>query len=105
KYFLVPLTAYDNELYVAQVLPLTSRAWRMVGAAHSAIAAVFVRRAMLDLPNCAKMIGNLYKLTPAEKRVLVGVVEIGGVPQVASHLGISETTIKTHLCVPKTSSV
>jgi len=43
------------------------------------------------------MIGDLYELTPAETRVLVAIVEIGGVPRVASFLGISETTVKTHL--------
>jgi DNA-binding CsgD family transcriptional regulator len=29
--------------------------------------------------------------------VLVAIVEIGGVPEVAPVLGISETTVKTHL--------
>jgi|SRR5436190_13243255 len=70
---------------------------RTVGASHSAVAAVFIRKARLDLPNCREMIGDLYELTPAETRVLVAIVEIGGVPRVASFLGISETTVKTHL--------
>src|SRR5258706_1912667 len=40
---------------------------------------------------------ELYQLTPGELRVLFGIVEIGGVPEVANALGISQTTAKTHL--------
>jgi DNA-binding CsgD family transcriptional regulator len=42
-------------------------------------------------------VGQTYKLTPAELRVLFAIVEIGGVPDVAVRLGIAETTVKTHL--------
>ena len=37
------------------------------------------------------------ELTPSELRVLIAIVEIGGVPEVAPVLGVSETTVKTHL--------
>jgi len=30
-------------------------------------------------------------------RVLLAIVEIGGVPEVAEALGVAETTVKTHL--------
>ena len=43
------------------------------------------------------MIARTYDLTPAELRVLLGVVEVGGVPEVAESLGLGETTVKTHL--------
>jgi DNA-binding CsgD family transcriptional regulator len=36
-------------------------------------------------------------LTPTELRVLLSIVEVGGVPQTAEALGIAETTVKTHL--------
>jgi DNA-binding CsgD family transcriptional regulator len=36
-------------------------------------------------------------LTQAELRVLLSIVEIGGVAEVAEVLGIAETTVKTHL--------
>jgi DNA-binding NarL/FixJ family response regulator len=32
-----------------------------------------------------------------ELRVLIAVVEVGGVPEVATALGVAETTIKTHV--------
>jgi DNA-binding CsgD family transcriptional regulator len=36
-------------------------------------------------------------LTPTELRVLLAIVEVGGVPEVAVALGLAETTVKTHL--------
>jgi DNA-binding CsgD family transcriptional regulator len=38
-----------------------------------------------------------YASTPAEFRVLMPIVEVTGVPEVASALGLSQTTVKTHL--------
>jgi DNA-binding CsgD family transcriptional regulator len=32
-----------------------------------------------------------------ELRVLLAIVEVGGVPEVAEALGIAETTVRTHL--------
>jgi DNA-binding CsgD family transcriptional regulator len=93
----VPLATDGRERWIADVLPLTSGARRMAGASYAAAAAVFVRRAALDLPSPLETIANLYKLTPAEMRVLMAIVEVGGVPEVAPVLGVSETTVKTHL--------
>jgi DNA-binding CsgD family transcriptional regulator len=93
----VPLAAHDGERFVAHVLPLTSGARRRAGTSYSAVAAVFVHKAALDLPHPLETIAATFKLTPAELRVLMAIVEIGGVPEVAPILGISETTVKTHL--------
>ena len=38
-----------------------------------------------------------HQLTPSELRVLLAIVEVGGAPEVAQALGVSETTVKTHL--------
>jgi DNA-binding CsgD family transcriptional regulator len=43
------------------------------------------------------VIARTYKLTPTELRILLAVVEIGGVPEVAEALGVSPETVKTHL--------
>ena len=93
----VPLAARDGDRHVAHVLPLTSGARRKAGIAYSAVAAVFVRKATLDLPHPVEALAGAFKLTPAEMRVLMMIVQIGGVPDVAPVLGISETTVKTHL--------
>jgi DNA-binding CsgD family transcriptional regulator len=92
----VPLGEH-GERWLGHVLPLTSGARRKAGAAYSAVAAVFVRKAALDLPHPLETIVNTFKLTPAEMRVLTMIVEVGGVPEVARALGTSETTVKSHL--------
>jgi DNA-binding CsgD family transcriptional regulator len=43
------------------------------------------------------VISRTYKLTPSEMRVLMMIVQIGGVPEIAPVLGIAEATAKTHL--------
>jgi DNA-binding CsgD family transcriptional regulator/PAS domain-containing protein len=93
----LPLTAHDGERWVTHVLPLTSGARRHAGLAYNAVAALFVRKAALEAFAPPEVIGRMYKLTPAELRVLLAIVDIGGVPEVAASLGVAATTIKTHL--------
>jgi DNA-binding CsgD family transcriptional regulator len=93
----VPLVSRDGERYVAHVLPLTSGARRKAGLAYNAAAAVFVHKAELELPHPLETIANVFKLTSAEMRVLMMIVQLGGVREVAPVLGIGEPTVKTHL--------
>jgi DNA-binding CsgD family transcriptional regulator len=93
----VPLVARDGERHVAHVLPLTSGVRRRAGTSYAAVAALFVHKAALDTPSPPEMIAKAYKLTPMELRVLLAIVEVGGVAEVAEALGIAETTVKTHL--------
>lgn len=93
----LPLSGRDGERYLAHVLPLTTGARRKAGIAYSAVAAMFVRKAALDPPHPLETIATTFKLTPAEMRVLMLIVEVGGVPEVAPMLGVSEPTVKTHL--------
>jgi DNA-binding CsgD family transcriptional regulator len=93
----VPLIARDGERYVAHVLPLTSGARRRAGTSYAAVAALFVHKAALNTPSPPEAIAKAFKLTPMELRVLLAIVEVGGVPEVAEALGIAETTVRTHL--------
>jgi len=93
----LPLIDHDGALYVAHVLPLTTGARRRAGATYTAAAAMFVRKATMDPPAPPEVIAKTYKLTPAELRVLLAIVEVGGVPEVAAALGVADTTVKTHL--------
>jgi DNA-binding CsgD family transcriptional regulator len=93
----ISLTARDGEHYVAHVLPLTSGSRRQAGASSEAVAAVFVKKAALDMPLPRDIIAKFYKLTPTELRVLFAIVQVGGVPDVAVSMGISPSTVKTHL--------
>ena len=93
----VPLTARDGERYMAHVLPLTSGERRRAGAGYAAVAALFVHKAALEAPSPLEALARLHKLTPSELRVLLAIVQVGGVPEVAEALGIGEATVKTHL--------
>ena len=93
----VPLIARTGERYVAHVLPLTSGARRKAGVSYSATAAMFIRKAGLDLPSPPEAVASEFKLTSAEVRVLFAIVQIGGVPEVAPVLGVSDQTVKSHL--------
>jgi DNA-binding CsgD family transcriptional regulator len=93
----VPLKARDGGHYVAHALPLTSGERRRASAGHAATAALFVHKAELAFSSPPETIARLYRLTPTELRVLLAIVEVGGVPEVAEALGIGEATVKTHL--------
>jgi DNA-binding CsgD family transcriptional regulator len=58
---------------------------------------LFVRKADIDATSPPELIGKTFQLTPSELRVLLAIVQVGGVPEVAAALGVAETTIKTHL--------
>jgi DNA-binding CsgD family transcriptional regulator/PAS domain-containing protein len=93
----MPLTARDGKRYVAHVLPLRSLARNHIAISNKAVAAVFVRRAELDTQSAGELMARTFALTPAEARVLLAIIEVGGVPETAKNLGLAETTVKTHL--------
>ena len=93
----VPLIGTDGERHVAHVLPLTSGARRSAGVAYAAVAALFVRKATLAVASAPQAIGSAFKLTPTELRVLLAIVEVGGIPEVATAFGVAETTVRTHV--------
>jgi len=93
----VSMIGRDGQRHVAHALPLASGTRRRGGVAYSAVAALFVRRAALTIPPRSEVIGKAFKLTPAELRVMLAIVELGGVPEVAAALGVANTTIKTHV--------
>jgi DNA-binding CsgD family transcriptional regulator len=93
----LPLRAQDGSHYVAHVLPLTSGARRLAGIAYSATVALFIRKVTSEAPSAPEIIARAYNLTPTELRVLLAIIEVGGVPEVAVALGIAESTVRTHL--------
>lgn len=93
----IELSASLNDRWLAHVLPLVAGTRRNAGQPHLAAAAVFVRKASLDLQWPLDAIGKLYNLTPGEIRVLQGVVDIGGVPAIAEKQGVTQDTVRTHL--------
>jgi len=90
----VSLLGRDGARYVAHILPLASRARLRAGVAPAA--AVFIHTAALDQPSSGA-IAQAYRLTPTELRVLLALIDIGGVPDVAAALGVGEVTVRSHL--------
>ncbi|MBV8508999.1 MAG: LuxR family transcriptional regulator, partial [Xanthobacteraceae bacterium] len=93
----LPLVARSGAHHIAHVLPLRSGLRAQSERASGASVALFVRRVGMECRPSSDLVRQTYKLTPAELRVLFGIVEFGGVPDVAAKLGVAETTIKTHL--------
>ncbi|MDF2972952.1 MAG: LuxR family transcriptional regulator [Microvirga sp.] len=93
----IPILADAGERLVAHILPLTSGARRKAVVAYSAVAAVFIRRAAMHGPHPFEALSRAFSLTAGEMRVLMTIVEVGGVPEVSRVLGLSELTVRTHL--------
>lgn len=90
-------TTGSKEHHVAHILPLTAGRRRRTGVEYGAAAAVFVHKAALDVPSPPEVIAKTFHLTPTELRVLLAIVEVGGVPETAEALGVAGSTVKTHL--------
>src|SRR5262249_36724985 len=93
----VPPTARDGERYTVHTLPLASAERRGAQGRGGAVAALFVQEAELPLGSVPEAIASAFQLTPSELRVLLAIVETGGVPDTAEALGIRQATVKTHL--------
>jgi DNA-binding CsgD family transcriptional regulator len=94
----VPLTTRAGEHYVAQLLPLTFSKPQRASIIPPAVAILFVHKTTLKAPSSLpEAIVKSYGLTPAELRVLLAIVELGGVPEVARALGIASSTVRTHV--------
>jgi DNA-binding CsgD family transcriptional regulator/PAS domain-containing protein len=91
----LPISSTGHPPAVAYVLPLTSGTAR--AALRPAYAAVFVSTTTSASPLPEAVLATLFDLTPAEARVLLQIGSGLAAPQVASLLGISENTLKTHL--------
>lgn len=93
----VPIEARDGSHFAAHVLPLTSGDRRDTGSDLHATAAVFVKPTTIAIPTGAQLVAKTFGLTPGEQRALTRIVELGSVADTADALGVSETTVKTHL--------
>jgi DNA-binding NarL/FixJ family response regulator len=94
----IPLTnKASQERWHAHVLPLTSSRRQQIGESYSAVAAVFIRKHVPNELSPLEGIAKLYKLRASEIRVLDAVIKVGGVKAIAELLGLSQSTVKTHL--------
>ncbi|WP_262048446.1 helix-turn-helix transcriptional regulator [Bradyrhizobium sp. Bra78] len=87
-------TSVDGQHYLLHACPLKRD--RSLSR-DIAATALFVQKASTMPSLAADAIAAAFRLTPSELRVLMAIIEIGGVPDIAAKLGIAETTVKTHL--------
>ncbi len=87
----------DQRTLVGTVISLVNGSRRSVGGSYRAVAALFIRELQFDSPASVDLLKSHYGLTPREIAVVAGVVELGGVPQIASVLGLTGGTVRTHL--------
>ncbi|MET4799557.1 LuxR C-terminal-related transcriptional regulator [Bradyrhizobium sp. LB11.1] len=88
------MTSADGQHYLAHAFSLT----RQHGLQRDAAATVmFLQKASMMPRLATNAIAAAFRLTPSEMRVLMAIVELGGVPDIAAKLGIAGTTVKTHL--------
>ncbi|EJN12257.1 DNA-binding protein with HTH domain containing protein [Bradyrhizobium sp. YR681] len=93
----IPLLSPAGERYVAHILPLSCVMRNGNERGVDAVGALLLRKVSFGGQSYGELIARTFDLTPAELRVLLSIVEVGGVPETAVALGIAETTAKTHL--------
>jgi DNA-binding CsgD family transcriptional regulator len=96
KTIAVPLVAKDAAGWVAHLLPLGS-GLRRGAVGGQAAAALFVGQTTLASTQPLEAAAKRYGLTPSELRVLAAVTQTGSIAALATRLGISRATVKTHL--------
>ena len=88
------VTSADGQHYLLHAFPLKRERNLPRDIAATVL---FVQRASMMPSLVPDAIAAAFRLTPSELRVMMAIVEIGGVPDIAAKLGIAETTVKTHL--------
>jgi DNA-binding CsgD family transcriptional regulator len=88
------MTSADGQHYLAHAFSLTYQRSLQRDAAATVL---FLQKASMVPQLATDAIAAAFRLTPSETRVLMAIVELGGVPDIAAKLGIAETTVKTHL--------
>ena len=93
----IALTDGQGARHLGHVLPLNSGERRVSGLAASATCAVFVRKTEVPIVSGIEAMAQMHGLTPGEIRVLQAVVTSGSREEIAASLGLSVSTVKTHL--------
>ncbi|WP_244423231.1 LuxR C-terminal-related transcriptional regulator [Bradyrhizobium sp. ORS 375] len=93
----LPLTTENLERHVLHVLPQGPGGDIRIGTPGVVAAAVIVCDARLEGLIDEAVIRRAYRLTPAELRVLIALFDVGSISEVSAFLGISKSTVKTHV--------
>ncbi|MCB8878102.1 helix-turn-helix transcriptional regulator [Acidisoma silvae] len=87
----------EGRAIVGTLISLVSGSRKSLGGSYRAVAALFIRELQFDSPASVDMLRSHFGLTRREIAVVAGIVELGGVPQIAAVLGLAPETVKSHL--------
>lgn len=93
----IPLAATNGDEFMAHLLPLDAERRAAIEAGGDAALVLFVKKLDPAGAAAAAAVAERFRLTPQETRVLRAVVDLGGVPLAADILGVSATTVRTHV--------
>ncbi|UFZ02540.1 LuxR C-terminal-related transcriptional regulator [Bradyrhizobium ontarionense] len=93
----LPLTTENLERHVVHVLPQGFGGDSHGGRPGSVASAILVCEARLKGLANEDVIRRAYQLTPTELRVLLALFDVGGISEVSASLGVSKSTVKTHV--------
>jgi DNA-binding CsgD family transcriptional regulator len=93
----IPLTEAAEGGWTASLLPLVDGARRRDGEAHEAIAVLFVRSMSKPGIRPLEALAKEHGLTASEIRTVEATLRLSGLDTIAEALGVSPTTVKTHL--------
>ena len=87
----------DGGSFVVTVMPLSDARRRSIGSRYDAVAAVSLKQAEFEPPAALRLLETHFALTPREMTMLAAAVEFDGVPEIASVMGVTQATVKSHL--------
>jgi DNA-binding CsgD family transcriptional regulator/PAS domain-containing protein len=90
-----PVSTPDGRPFIAYLVSLAPKG--RLAPASGAACALFMRPVVADEMPPMQALAQLYGLTPREFQVLTGLLQFGGVPEVARNFGLSATTVRSHL--------
>jgi DNA-binding CsgD family transcriptional regulator/PAS domain-containing protein len=93
----IALSLGDNSSIAAWILPLKRDTAREFAGSGEPLVAVFLQEIGSTAPLPGELFVKRYKVTQAECRVLMLLVQGHGTADIADWLGISQTTVKSHL--------
>jgi DNA-binding CsgD family transcriptional regulator len=93
----IPVDGPGGTEFLVHILPLDEKRREAIGGERDAAVILFVRPKASGHAEAARALSERYGLTAREHEVLEALVDVGGVPMVAEVLGVSNSTVRTHV--------
>ena len=93
----IPLAGRDGATYMAHLLPLSQDNRTLIEAPAGGAFVLFIKRNDPADASAITAFARRFSLTAKETEVLGKIIDVGGVPLAAEVLGLSATTVRSHL--------